>query len=329
MAQDGVTDNPTQGERLPLSRGALPLESSPRSVSDARRWVASACRELERSDLVDSAELGVSELVTNALLHGDPPIQVRIRGTRRHPRIEVLDGSRTPPAPNHRMTHEDELLATIGRGLGMVAMSSHAWGAELLDDGKVVWFEPADEPVEEPNLAGQVYVSNSASTGRPPRVRIGDGLVIDYPSFPIDLYVEWRRHFRDVRRELRLLSLAHEEDYPVAKTLTDLFARFGEEVQQTLGIDEIHRAIDAGARTASIRLVIAPEAYRVVEQMIDVLELADSFCRAERMLSLASTDQQRRFQSWFLGELVRQSGGASPLPWLGTQSVDRPEHTIR
>lgn len=313
---------------IAVSRGELTLESSPRSVSDARRWVASACHDLEREDLVEAAQLGVSELVTNALLHGAPPIHVRVRGTHRHPRIEVLDGSRTPPSPNHRMTHDDELLATIGRGLGMVAMSSHAWGAELLDDGKVVWFEPAVDPVDEPDLEGQVYPSNSPATGQPSMIRSDDGLRIDYPTFPVQLFVDWRRRFRDLHRELRLLSLAHEDDYPVAKTLTDLFDRFYEEVQHTLGVDDIQRAVESGVTTASILLVIAPEAPAVVEQMIDVLELADSFCRTERLLSLASTHQQRDFQRWFLGELIRQANGEPPVIWTGDDSVHLPQPRI-
>lgn len=308
---------------MPLSKGELTLETGPRSVSEARRWAADACRQLDRCDLVDAAELGTSELVTNALLHGEPPIAVRMRGTHKHPRIEVFDGSRTPPEPNRRMTHEDELLATIGRGLGMVAMSSHTWGAELLDEGKMVWFEPAAVPIDEPNLDGELYVSDSVATGQPPRVRIGDGLTITYSALPVKVYLDWRRHFRDVRRELRLLSLAHETDYPVAKTLSDLFIRFGEEVKKAQGIDEIKRAIVSGATSAHVRLVVAPEAPPVLAQMIEVLELADSFCRTERLLSLAATDQQRDFQRWFLGEVVRQGNGEPPMPWAGRETVEK------
>ena len=73
---------------MPLDKHALPLEAEPSAVADARRWVVDACRELERDDLIECAELGVSELVTNAVLHGLPPLWVRVRGTREHPRIE-------------------------------------------------------------------------------------------------------------------------------------------------------------------------------------------------------------------------------------------------
>ena len=74
---------------MPLNREPLPLEPDPQSVKRAREWVGDVLERLGRDDLVDSAELGVSELVTNAILHADPPITVRVRGTRNHPRVEV------------------------------------------------------------------------------------------------------------------------------------------------------------------------------------------------------------------------------------------------
>lgn len=306
---------------MPLSQAPLTLEASPRSVQDARRWAGEVCRELGREELTESAEMGVSELVTNALLHAAPPIAVRVRGTRLHPRVEVLDGSVTPPAPNPNMTDEDELLSTIGRGLGLVAMCSTAWGAYVEEDGKIVWFEPADGLVEEPDLDGTVFETGPTGSGPLPRARVGEGLEVRFPNLPVRLYVDWRRHFRDLQRELRLLSLAHESDYPVAKTLSELFVRFEEEVRQASGLDVVEQAIEGDVETADIRMVIGPDAPAVMAQMIDVLELADAFCRTERLLSLASTDQQRDFQHWFLGQFVSQGGGTPPVRWSGDVTV--------
>src|SRR6478752_4254635 len=82
---------------VPLNRPALSLGSGPRGVQNARRWVVDVCTDIGREDLAECAELGVSELVTNALLHADAPYDVRVRGTREHPRVEVRDGSQEPP----------------------------------------------------------------------------------------------------------------------------------------------------------------------------------------------------------------------------------------
>ena len=47
------------------------------------------------------------------------------------------------------------------------------------------------------------------------------------------------------------------------------------------------------------------------------LRLADAFCRQERLLALARTPGQVCFQTWMLGEFVRQTRGAEPMRWPG------------
>jgi anti-sigma regulatory factor (Ser/Thr protein kinase) len=134
---------------VPLNEPALVLDPDPRSVQEARRWVGSACRRLGREDLQECAELGISELVTNALLHADAPITVRLRGTQEHPRVEVSDGSAQLPLLTRHDPEGDELddlMATVGRGLDIVAMCAVAWGATVESTGKCVWFEPAKVP---------------------------------------------------------------------------------------------------------------------------------------------------------------------------------------
>ena len=95
----------------------LELVPEPQSVRRARVWVVSELATIGRDDLADAAELGVSELVTNAILHADPPIVVRVGGTAAHPRVEVHDNSPAPPKARS-MTADERLLATVGRGLG-------------------------------------------------------------------------------------------------------------------------------------------------------------------------------------------------------------------
>ncbi|MGZ4466565.1 MAG: ATP-binding protein, partial [Nocardioides sp.] len=205
---------------MPLNRPALSLGSGPRGVHNARRWVVDACTDMGRSDLVECAELGVSELVTNALLHAQPPFSVRVRGTREHPRVEVRDGSSQPPLlPNEGLDHEDDLLLTFGRGLGIVARCATAWGADIEDDGKVVWFTPGSEPGEE--------MVDGVITGLPatvvPREPSPDEVLVAVQGVPLREYQAFQRHYRELRREVRLLALAHEADYPLAKSLSDLF----------------------------------------------------------------------------------------------------------
>ena len=116
---------------MPLNRPAQALTPGPRGVSDARRWATQVLTEIGRPELVESACISVSEVITNALLHAEQPVSVRLRGTREHPRIEVRDGSREPPdLPDLEADPEDDVLLTFGRGLSIVARVSSAWGAE-------------------------------------------------------------------------------------------------------------------------------------------------------------------------------------------------------
>ncbi|MCW2764736.1 MAG: ATP-binding region, ATPase domain protein, partial [Nocardioides sp.] len=290
---------------MPLNRPALSLGPGPRGVQAARRWVVATCTDIGRTELVECAELAVSELVTNALLHGEPPIQVRVRGTREHPRVEVRDGSTERPAlPITHPEDDDDLLLTFGRGLSIVARSSEAWGAEIEEDGKIVWFTPAAQFAEGDGAEGIITGTDEDAATR--RVREEDLVQIEVLGVPLKTYLGFQRHYRELRREVRLLALAHEADYPLAKSLSDLFGSLERHLREGIGMPEIEAALAAGESTAVLHLLTPRDAAQTVERFIRLLDLADEFCRQERLLSLARSPEQQRFQRWFLGELVRQ-----------------------
>ena len=307
---------------MPLNKPALALEPDPRSVQEARRWVVSTCRELGREDLEECAQLGVSELVTNALLHAEHPITVRVRGTVEHPRVEVSDGSRQPPViAEHAAEDLDALLATFGRGLSIVAMCSVAWGAAIEADGKCVWFEPAAAPHQGAYPRAEVFNADDDAIPRSVADEVdanGSGAPIRIDRLPLRHVADMRRHYRELRRELRLLSLAHQEDYPLAHDLTEVFTRFERSFPSSLG-RQVGAAAVRGVPTVDLRLHLDPRTAPVIEQMLELLDLADEFCRARRLLSLARTPQQREFQAWYFGEFIRQARGEAPSEWPPAQ----------
>ncbi|MDH2414569.1 ATP-binding protein [Nocardioides sp. CER19] len=271
-------------------------------------------QDIDRHDLVDCAELGVSELVSNAILHGSDPIQVRVRGTASHPRIEVRDASvETPvlPAPL-TLDHDDDLLLTFGRGLSIVSRCSKAWGAEIEADGKVVWFEPSDDIAEE-GVDGTIRVLT------PPAEKHVDADALDIVilGVPLKLYVGFQAHFRELRREVRLLALAHAVDYPLADDLSDLFTALEADLHSGIGLTEFLEAPAEGSAVADLTVRMPRSAAPTLQRFVSLLDLADEFCRQERLLSLARTDEQRAFQTWFLSEYVRQAAGGQPHPWPG------------
>lgn len=298
---------------MPLSRPALSLGPGPRGVQNARRWVVDTCHDIGRSDLVECSELGVSELVTNALLHATTPISVRVRGTREHPRVEVRDASPEPPLlpESNLQDGDDDLLVTFGRGLSIVARCSRVWGADLEDDGKVVWFEPATEPSDD-GVPGVITGLREAE----PRPRSGTGMMeIELHGVPLRHFFGFQMHYRELRREVRLLALANESAYPLAKTLSDHFGALDRQLSEGIGAYQIDAALRSRVNTTDLRVAIAADGATTVGRFLDLLDLADAFCREERLLSLARSSEQRDFQRWFLGEFVRQQNGEPPLAW--------------
>ena len=308
---------------MPLNRAAIPLDADPASVKKARDWVCDVLNGLHREDLVDAAELGVSELVTNAILHGEAPITVRVRGTRNHPRVEVGDRSSHPPAVNVGMTYDENLLSTIGRGLGIVALYSSAWGAEVVPDGKTVWFEPSSEPRLEGDLTGDVFDLERSIAERLADTDTVDLVPVRLLGMPAVLFGQFRRRYSEMRRELRLLALAHGEDYPVASELTEVFLEVERERRLARGVDSLDAAIEQGLERVDLDYMVPLSAGETMARLQVLLERADAFCREQRLLVLAASPLQLEFQRWYLGEFVRQIAGEPPTPWTGPTSEDR------
>ncbi|KOU45088.1 ATP-binding protein [Streptomyces sp. NPDC060334] len=92
-----------------------------------------------RSDAADVAELLITELVTNALVHTEQGAEVSASLAATRLRVEVRDYASRRPRP-HVPTADD---GTHGRGLVLVQELADEWGVDTLarGAGKVVWFE--------------------------------------------------------------------------------------------------------------------------------------------------------------------------------------------
>jgi anti-sigma regulatory factor (Ser/Thr protein kinase) len=298
---------------VPLS-SELTLASSPRAAADARRWVSDVCRRLERSDLVECAELGVSELVANAILHASAPYKVRVRGTASHPRIEVVDGSTSPPVPPapREEADLDDLLLTFGRGLSMVSQCAVAWGATIESDGKIVWFEPSAEMTED---SADWVIDHHVEPGREPTSEAA--VEVRLIGIDVPLHASLLRQYNELRRELRLLSLSHQSDYPLAGDLTSMFANFERQFPESYR-EQMADASARGLPRVDVSFPMMRESAPIFVTMTEMFDVADAFCRAERLLSMARTAPQRSFHNWMLTELIHQLDGATAQPWGGS-----------
>ena len=141
----GVARRAERRERTRTAQFGFPLQThTPRR---ARRHTVEFAKHWGLDDLVESAELLVSELMTNALeasylslgRHGASrmvaPLELRLSADRHQLRIEVRDHNPQPP-----VLDEPTLDDTRGRGLMLVDSYAEFWGYHRLPTGgKVVW----------------------------------------------------------------------------------------------------------------------------------------------------------------------------------------------
>jgi anti-sigma regulatory factor (Ser/Thr protein kinase) len=102
-----------------------------------RQWL----HTWELAPMSETMELLGSEVVTNALVHGDSDVDIHVRRYPDRIRVEVRDTDPSPAVPVFLSASEEE--AEGGRGLVIVSALASAWGNSPSGRGKTVWFEIA------------------------------------------------------------------------------------------------------------------------------------------------------------------------------------------
>lgn len=108
------------------------------SPSCARRFLRQVLADCCDGRTVDAAELMVSELVTNAVVHGGTAVDVTVVGGPHAVRVEVSDRGRSTFDPSTVLSSS---TAEGGRGLAIVAACAARWGTRRREPGTTVWFE--------------------------------------------------------------------------------------------------------------------------------------------------------------------------------------------
>ncbi|MFD8781600.1 SpoIIE family protein phosphatase [Kitasatospora sp. NPDC059599] len=105
------------------------------AVSRVRRECTDRLTAWGLEELTFTAELILSELITNAIRYGAEPIRVRLLKDSSLV-CEVSDGSSTAPHLRYAATTDEG-----GRGLFLVAQLAERWGTRYTARGKVIWSE--------------------------------------------------------------------------------------------------------------------------------------------------------------------------------------------
>jgi hypothetical protein len=111
------------------------LDREPAASQEARRLVTHACAEWQLDAITPTAQLVVTELVNNAVLHTGDRFLVTVTLTDEGIHVAVRDTSREQP----RVRAPEKVDVYGGKGMTLVEAFAHAWGTTLVSDGKVVW----------------------------------------------------------------------------------------------------------------------------------------------------------------------------------------------
>lgn len=104
------------------------------TVREARRLVREQLREHGRAALVDNAELIVSELVGNVVLHVGGTVRLSLELRQDDVLLEVSDNS--PLSPHLRLFSR---TSSTGRGMRLVHSLSAEHGVRTSGSGKTIW----------------------------------------------------------------------------------------------------------------------------------------------------------------------------------------------
>ena len=138
--------------RPPFLRAELPLGPSPTAPGAARRFVRDTCwywqleevdhpddpmEQLWVQDLVDRAVLVASELVTNAVVHTQGPLRLRLEWRQEQLSVAVADHF---PRLLRLVADPGDPHTEGGRGLLIVDQLASSWGVQHPSEGgKIIW----------------------------------------------------------------------------------------------------------------------------------------------------------------------------------------------
>lgn len=264
-----------------------------------------------RDDLVEAAELLVSEVVTNALLHAGTPIDVAFSLAEDGLLVEIGDGSPHLPALRSYAP-----TAGTGRGLMMLEKMVEDWGVVSHPTGKTVWFHLAsgDHDESDPSAMGQEPAAKHTARGETVTVRL--------LNTPLLLHAAWDEHAQALLREYLLASLGLDSgDGPIQvhAEAHDAIAVLAERVPRPeVGLDPDQVMASATEPTASRPLVdvavplgSVPH-FRTLDQ---ALETAIALSEEGTFLTPPTQPELQSYRRWVCRQVEGQTRGGDPMPW--------------
>jgi PAS domain S-box-containing protein len=309
-----------------------------------RRLLADAGRD----DLVEPAQLLVSEVVTNALVHSATPIDVSMAATPEGVLVEVGDGSQHIPQPRRYAP-----TANTGRGLALLDSTADAWGVVPGVRGKTVWFQlssadddsglagdttgqvAGDDESPGADMPSNVFVLRPADTG-PVADQLEESgsstVTVTLLNMPLLLHAAWQQHAEGVLREhlLAQMDLENADDCLAQHAAaTDALSVLEEQVPRPdLGVrpeELMSNAVDPRMSAERIDVQVPRSSVANFAALDAILDEAVQMAERGELLVPMVQPEMRMLRRWLCAQVARQAdGSAVPAPWPPPEVLHAP-----
>ena len=302
----------------------LELPPEPISAVKARQLIRELVRECGREEWLEAAELAVTELVTNGILHAHT--QLRVSATCDDElRVEIADDS--PVMPTQR---ERGVEATTGRGMGLVAALTQEHGSTATPNGgKVVWFVIRGTAEDRELSLGewdQVIADLAAPDPEESRT------CVQLLNLPSTLWIAASQRHDALLRELALLPAAQgrsNADVAAAERARVAFQRAVDAaLQEARAAGRARNPLSDNhpARLAEVPISVDVDLWVDADDagafaaLQDVLDEAERLATAGATLARPGLPEIVAVRDWACEQAIAQLSGLAAAPWQGTDA---------
>jgi anti-sigma regulatory factor (Ser/Thr protein kinase) len=280
----------------------LERAATPDAVPAARALLRQVLAGSPLSSRLEDGELALTELVTNAVLHGRDPLAVRLVLDEEVLRAEVSDAN--PVSPSFTML---DPTAVTGRGLLLISAVSDRWGVEPSASGKVVWFELRADGDLQTALDVDALL---ASWGDELAVDPADECVrVVLTDLDVALVARSEAHVDALVRELTLVlgagTAAAGDRRPAGNVVSAAAA------VDLVRADLRHQVAVArarGRRTVDVELTVRRRDAEAVRDLMHALDEADRLSRSGRLLLTPAPLELSEGRRGYLRRILAQLG---------------------
>ena len=293
-----------------------------KGVASTAGMARSLMRELlcdpMHAEWLDDAQLAMTEIVTNAVLHTRTDLVLTIRVEHGRLCVQLRDDS--PKLPVERRSRPE---ATTGRGIALVRALTSAYGAEPLPEGgKIVWFvmgPPEDAGSDWPVLDGPSCRGLTAHHGQQQ-----DAVQVFWQGVPLPLWMSGVQQSADIMRELAL----YQAEQPTGGiTRAELAAAALARAQVLRAVEALpQNAVTANGLT-DLRIWVTPQQAVNFASLAVLYEKSDRLAQSCRLLTAAALPEMAALRRWACAQVPRQLAGELAQPWTQEGQLAEPWST--